>query len=153
MKGVIVGPLLAAIGTAIFSTGAFSQVTATNAWVRGTVSGQTASGAFMELKSASGAVLLGVESPLAGSAEIHEMKMDGNVMRMRAVSGLDHPPGKNVQLHPGGYHIMLMGLRQPLKKGEIVPIRLKVRLGDKSTKTIEVKAEVRDLTAASHPAH
>ena len=89
------------------------------AWVRGTVAGQTTSGAFMELKSAGGAVLVGAESPAAGAVEIHEMNMDGNVMRMRAVPRIDLPAGKSVELKPGGYHVMLMQLKQPLKVGEI----------------------------------
>jgi copper(I)-binding protein len=124
------------------------QVEARAAWVRGTVDGQTTAGAYMELTSVQRANLLGAESPAAGSAEIHEMKMDGNVMRMRAVKRLELPPGKTVALKPGGHHMMLVDLKRPLKKGDLVPIRLKVELGDKTIQTIQVVAEVRELTAA-----
>ena len=126
---------------------AHAQVEARAAWVRGTVQGQTTAGAYMELTSGERANLLGAESPAARSAEIHEMKMEGNVMRMRAVPRLELPPGKTVELKPGGYHMMLVDLKRPLKKGDLVPIRLKVELSDKTVKTIQVMAEVRELAA------
>ena len=126
---------------------AHAQVEARAAWVRGTVQGQTTAGAYMELTSGERANLLGAESPAARSAEIHEMKMEGNVMRMRAVPRLELPPGKTVELKPGGYHMMLVDLKRPLRKGDLVPIRLKVELSDKTIKTIQVLAEVRELAA------
>ena len=121
-------------------------------WVRGTVSGQQATGAFMEITSKSGAVLVGAASPAAGITEIHEMKMDGGVMSMRAIPRLELPAGKPVQLGPGGYHVMLINLKQPLKKGDSVPLTLQVEGKDKKVETIQIKAEVRDLTAAASPA-
>ena len=83
------------------------------------------------------------------------MRMDGNVMRMRAIPTLDLPAGQTVELKPGGYHVMLMDLKAPLKKGEIVPIRLKLRGKDGKSEEVEVKAEVRDLDAGgqSHMKH
>src|ERR1700716_3047157 len=108
------------------------------AGVRGTVRGQTTAGAYMELTSDRRASLLGAESPAAGSAEIHEMRMEGNVMRMRAVPRLELPPGKTVELRPGGHHMMLVGLKRPLKKGDLIPIHLKIELSDKTVKTIQI---------------
>ena len=137
--------LLAAAGVA------YGQVEARAAWVRGTVSGQTTAGAYMKLTSDRRASLLGAESPAAGRAEIHEMSMEGNVMRMRPVPRLELPPGKTVELRPGGHHMMLVDLKRPLKKGDLVPIRLKVELSDKTVKTIQVLAEVRGLAATSRP--
>jgi len=130
---------------------AHGQVEVRAAWVRGTVDGQTTAGAYMQLTSDRRASLLGAESPAARSAEIHEMKMDGNVMRMRAVPRLELPPGKTVELKPGGYNMMLVDLKRPLKKGDLVPIRLKVELSDKTIKTIRVVAEVRELAVTSRP--
>lgn len=118
-------------------------------WVRGTVTGQQATGAFMEITSKAGATLVSAASPVAGVTEIHEMKMDGGIMKMRAVARLDLPAGKPVTLGPGGYHVMLMGLKQPLKKGDFVPLTIKVEGKDKSIETVEIKAEVRDLTTAA----
>ena len=116
-------------------------------WVRGTVAGQKATGAFMELTSASGVAIVGASSPVANVTEIHEMKMDGGVMKMRAIPRLDVAAGKPVSLAPGGYHVMLMDLKQQLKKGDVVPLTLQIENKDKKVETIEVKAEVRELTA------
>lgn len=130
-----------------------ADVAVATPWVRGTVSGQQATGAFMEVTSKAGATIVGVSSPLAGVAEIHEMKMDGSMMKMRAVARLDLPAGQPVKLAPGGYHVMLIGLKQPLKKGDFVPLTLKVEGRNKAVETIEVKAEVRDLTASAPMMH
>ncbi|MBL8394568.1 MAG: copper chaperone PCu(A)C [Candidatus Accumulibacter sp.] len=123
-----------------------------NPWVRGTVSGQQATGAFMEITSQSGATLVGATSPAAEVTEIHEMKMDGGVMKMRAIPRLELPAGKPVELGPGGYHVMLIKLKQPLKKGDSVPLTLRVEGRDRKVESVELKAEVRDLTAAASPA-
>lgn len=122
-------------------------------WVRGTVTGQQASGAFMEITSKAGATIVGASSPVAAITEIHEMKMDGGVMKMRAVARLDLPAGKPVKLEPGSYHVMLMGLKQQLKKGDSVPLSLKVEGQDKTVETIEIKAEVRDLASSAPAMH
>jgi periplasmic copper chaperone A len=142
---------LLALALLAAAAAAHGQVEARAAWVRGTAPGQTTAGAYMELTSDRRASLLGAESPAAGSAEIHEMKMEGNVMRMRAVTRLELPPGKTVELKPGGHHMMLVDLKRPLKKGDLVPIRLKVELSDKTIRTIQVLAEVRELAATGRP--
>ena len=127
-----------------------AQVEARTAWARATVLGQTTAGAYMQITSSERATLVGVESPAAARAEVHEMRMDGKVMRMRALPRLELLPGKTVELKPGGYHIMLLELKRPLSKGEVVPIRLRLEMMDKSVKTIEVKAEVREPIATGH---
>jgi copper(I)-binding protein len=131
---------------------AWGQVTVSEPWVRGTVQGQKATGAFMQLKSADGGVLIAAESPVAGIVEIHEMRMEGNVMKMRAIPKLELAAGRVVELKPGGYHVMLMDLKQPLKKGDTVPITLKIQGKDGKSQDVEVKAEVRELGAAA-PKH
>ncbi len=98
-----------------------------DAWVRTAVPGQSGTGAFMTITAKDGAKLVGASSPVAGVAEVHEMKMEGDVMRMRAVPALDLPAGKTVQLKPGGYHVMLMELKQALPKGSTVPLTLTFR--------------------------
>nr|WP_311528487.1 copper chaperone PCu(A)C [uncultured Ralstonia sp.] len=133
------------------SAAVLAQVTVQDAWVRGTVPGQTSSGAFMTLQSPEGAKVVGVSTPVAGVAEIHEMKMEGNVMRMRAMPSLDLPKGQTVQLKPGGYHVMLMDVKQPLVKDTTVPLTLKVELADKRVVEQKVDAKVRDLTAGNMP--
>jgi periplasmic copper chaperone A len=121
-----------------------------DAWVRGTVPAQKATGAFMQLSSKSGVTLTGVSSTAAGVAEIHEMAIDGNTMRMRPLPRLEVPAGQVVELKPGGFHIMLMELKQPLAAGATVPLTLQVEAGGKR-ETVELRAEVRSLTG--QPAH
>jgi hypothetical protein len=106
-------------------------VTVAEPWIRGTVHGQMATGAFMRITSQQPAKLLEAASPVAGVVEIHEMAMEGNVMRMRAVPALELPAGRAVELKPGGYHVMLMDLKRTLKEGESVPVTLLVERGDK----------------------
>ena len=127
---------------------AWAQVEVKSAWVRGTVAAQKTTGAYMEISSARDASLVGAESTAAGAVEVHQMSMDKNVMRMRAVPRLELPAGKILELKPGGYHMMLVDLKKPLKKGDSVPIRLKIENKDKTISTVEVKAEVRDAAAA-----
>lgn len=122
-------------------------------WVRGTVAGQMATGAFMEVTSKSGATLVGAASPVAGVTEIHEMKMDGGVMKMRAVARLDLPAGKPVILGPGGYHLMLMNLKQTIKPGDQVPLTLQFEGKDRKVEAVEVVAEGRDLTSKAPAAN
>ena len=129
---------------------AFAQTTVKEPWVRGTVAQQKASGMFAQITSAAGGKLVSASSPVAGVVEIHEMKMEGNVMQMRALpAGLDLPAGKMVELKPGGYHVMLLELKQQLKDGETVPVTLVVQGADGKKETIEVKAPVRPLGAAA----
>ena len=94
-------------------------------WVRATVTGQKSTGAFMRITADHGAKLVGVLSPVAGVVEVHEMKMEGDIMRMRAVPVLDLPAGQTVQFKPGGYHVMLMDLKQSLPKDSYVPMTLR----------------------------
>ncbi|MBN9696446.1 MAG: copper chaperone PCu(A)C [Zoogloea sp.] len=122
-------------------------------WVRGTVPAQKATGAFMQLSSKGGVTLVGVASPAANVVELHEMVMDNNVMKMRALPSLDVKPGQTVELKPGSYHVMLIDLKKPLTKGDVVPITLKVEGRDKKIENVDLKAEVRDLTAASAMDH
>lgn len=119
-----------------------------DAWVRTAVQGQKATGAFMKITARDGARLIAVTSPVAGVTEVHEMKMDGDVMKMRAVQGgLDLPAGKTVELKPGGYHVMLMDLKAPLAKDSAVPLTLVF----KDTKGIESKVELKVPVAATAP--
>jgi copper(I)-binding protein len=120
-----------------------AQVQISEPWVRATVVQQKATGAFLQITSPVDARLVQVKSPVAGVVEVHEMAMDGNVMKMRAIPGLDLPAGKAVELKPGGYHVMLMDLKQPLKAGDTVPLTLSIEGKDKKVETVEVKATVK----------
>ena len=137
--------IITTLGLAVFSVPALAEVTVKDSWVRGTTPAQKATGAFMEITSSEAAALLSASSPVAGVVEIHTMKMEDGVMKMRALPKLDLPAGKAVKLAPGGNHVMLMDLRQQMKKGDVVPITLKIEGADKKVQTLEIKAEVRDL--------
>ena len=127
---------------------AHAQTTVKDAWVRGTVPQQKATGLFAQITSPAGGRLVSVASPVAGLVEIHEMAMDGTVMKMRALpDGLDLPAGKAVDLKPGGYHVMLMDLKQPLKEGDTVPVTLVVQGKDGKKETVELKVPVKALNA------
>jgi periplasmic copper chaperone A len=141
-----------AIGLAAFSAGCGAQTTVREPWVRGTVAQQKASGAYMQITSAQGGKLLSASTPVAGVAEVHEMAMEGTTMRMRAVPALDLPSGQPVELKPGGYHVMLMDLKQQLKPGDTVPLTLVVEGKDGKRETLEVKAPVRPL-GTTEPKH
>lgn len=97
------------------------------AWARASVQGQMGTGAFMNLTASQPLSLVGVSSPAAGLAEVHEMKMEGDVMRMRPIGQLALPAGKTVELKPGGYHLMLLDLKAPLMPGSSVPVTLRLR--------------------------
>ena len=96
-------------------------------WVRATVAGQQSTGAFMSLTARAPTTLVRVATPAAGIAEIHEMKMDGDIMRMRQLLAVDLPAGQAIELKPGASHVMLMDLKQPMKPGSTVPLVLTFR--------------------------
>ena len=125
---------------------AWAQVKVDEPWARATVTGQKATGVFMKLTATQGSQLVGVSSPVAGVAEVHEMKMDGNVMKMSAVPAIDLPAGKPVALQPGGYHVMLMDLKAPLPKDSSVTITLKFKDSKGVLSQQEVKLPVKEMT-------
>jgi copper(I)-binding protein len=140
--------LLAGLATAAQA----QPVTVTDGWVRASVQGQNATGALMSIKARDNTRLVGVVSPVAGVAEVHEMKMDGGVMKMRAVEGgLEIPAGKTLDLKSGSYHVMLMDLKAALPKGGTVPLTLLF----KDTKGAESRVELQlpvavSATASAH---
>ena len=130
-----------------------AQTTVKDAWVRGTVAQQSATGMFAQITSTQGGKLVSVSSPVAGVVEIHEMSMDGNVMRMRAVSGIDLPAGRSVDLKPGRFHVMLMDLEQVLKAGETVPLTLVIEGAGQTRETLQVRATVRAVDGSMPMKH
>ena len=146
-------PLLASLAL-LGSASVFAHVTASNAWTRATVPQQQASGVFMDLRSAhDDAKLVGVRSDAAASTEIHEMRMEDNVMKMRAVTSIDLPKEQTVSLKPGSYHIMLMGLKKPLNAGDQVELTLEVVHQDGKKESIPVTAPARALGANAAAGH
>ena len=144
--------VLAMVFTAFLSLHAAAQnniadVAVKDAWVRTTVPGQKGTGAFMSLTAKSDLRLVGASSAVAGIAEVHEMSMNGDVMQMRAVAGVDLPAGKTVALRAGGFHVMLLDLKTALPKNATVPLTLLF----KDAKGVESKVEVTVPVASTAP--
>ena len=98
-----------------------------SAWTRATPPNAQVAGGFLAINNRGTADdrLLGGSSPVAERIEVHEMTMDGDVMKMRPLQdGLTVPAGGSVELKPGGYHLMMTGLKQPLKQGETIDVAL-----------------------------
>jgi len=116
-------------GTAAAQTGA---VEITNAWARATPGGAENGAAYVTIESATPDRLAGVETPVAKKAELHEMKTENGIAKMRPLGPIDLPAGQPVTLKPGGMHIMLMGLKQQLRPGQSFPLTLHfARAGDR----------------------
>ncbi|MEI2432183.1 copper chaperone PCu(A)C [Lysobacter yananisis] len=140
---LLCAPIAFAQTGAASATGA--QVAIDAPWVRATVPRQPATGAFMRLTAARDLRLVGARSPAAEHVEVHEMAMQGQMMRMRQVASLDLPKGRAVALAPGGYHLMLIGLQRPLRAGEKVALTLLFEDADGKRSEQQVQAEVRPL--------
>ncbi len=117
-------------------------------FTRATPPGAKSGGAFFVVENAGATAdkLVAVASPMAGSAEIHQMAIEGGVMKMRAVHALDVPPGGKLELKPGGYHVMLLDLKQPLKVGDKVPLKLTFQ----NAGSIDVSADVEAMGSTPH---
>ena len=145
----LIGRLLGSVILCASALGAAqAQVRIDDAWVRATVPQQKVTGAFMQLNSAQDARLVEARSAVAGAVEIHQMEMVGNVMKMRAVTALDLPAGKTVELKPGSYHIMLIDLKAQVREGDVIPLSLVIEGKDKKRETIEVKVTAKALNPA-----
>ncbi len=134
---IVAGPVVAQV------------VSVKDPWVRSTVPRQKATAAYMEITAGRASRLLEASSPVAGVVEIHEMRMDKDVMRMRAIPALELPAGQPVALEPGGYHVMLMDLKVQIKDGDKVPISLVVELRNGSRETAQITAVARSPQPAS----
>ena len=147
MKLTSLQTLIAAL--ALGSASLYAQtVEVKDAWARATVPGQTASGAFMKITAKEVAQLVGADSSAAEVVEVHEMRLEGNVMRMRAAPVIDLPVGQTVELKPGGYHVMLMDLKAPLKAGSSLPLTLTF----KNAKGVESKVQLQVPVRTAAPA-
>ena len=131
------------LATALLASAAQAQVTVDKPWVRTTVVQQTTTAAYLTITSVQGGRLVEASSPVATSAEVHEMKMDGDMMKMRGVDVLPLPAGKPVEFKPNGYHLMLTGLKSQVKAGDVVPIRLIVEDAKGKRQVVDVQATAR----------
>ena len=122
-------------------------------WAKATVPGQKVGGVYMKIVARENLRLTGVKSAVAETAEVHQMKMENGMMRMRAVPILELPAGKTVKLEPGGYHIMLFDIRQSLVAGQKLKLELTVEDASKHQHRVAVEAVVRDRDAGPAGGH
>ncbi|ALN83524.1 hypothetical protein LC55x_0219 [Lysobacter capsici] len=142
-------PIAALILSLALSGVAHAQVAVDAPWVRATVPQQTATGAFMRLTASRDLRLIGARSDVAQNTEVHEMAMQGQMMRMREVTAVPLPRGQAVALAPGGYHVMLIGLKRPLSAGEQVTLTLVFEDAGGKRSEQTVQAPVRPLGAGA----
>jgi hypothetical protein len=128
------------------------EVTVSQAWARATAPGQDAGVVALHITSQQDASIIAVSSPVSNSAEIHSMVHENGMMKMRAMDSLALKAKQEVVLGDGGNHLMLIGLKKPLKAGETVMLTVTVQFADKRKEQIEVKAKVKPLTE-SHDEH
>jgi copper(I)-binding protein len=145
--------LLALALASLVSLPALAQVSVSDPWIRATVPQAKVAGAFMQLKSAKAATLVEVKSPAAGRVELHQMAMEGQTMRMRAVESIALPAGRTVNLASGGYHVMLFDLKQQLKEGEQVPLTLVVQDAAGKRENVALSVPVKALTYTAPGGH
>ena len=135
-------------GAAIADDYQVKSLRISNPFARATPPGAKVAGAFMTIRNQGTEAdrLVSASSPIAGLVEIHEMAMEGGMMKMRALKGIDLKPGATVELQPGGYHVMLEDLKQPLKQGEQIPVTLTFEKAG----VLEIKVNVEAMGAAAH---
>lgn len=136
-----------------YAAGNAGDIDISGAWSRATAPGQDAASVDMTITSKQAATLVGVSSPVAGSAELHSMVSENGMMKMREVKSIELPAGKHVNLRESGYHLMLNGLKSPLKAGDSVPLTLSIKAGKQGVVKIETRAEVRSLTGTNDASH
>jgi periplasmic copper chaperone A len=134
--------LLTVIAALLFAGGAAAQngsVSLGDAWARATPSKAENGAAYLTLESPSGDRLTGASTPVAKTTELNDMKMEGMVMKMRSIPAIDLPAGQKVTLKPGGLHIMLRGLTEPLREGQSFPLTLDFETAGKREVTVAVE--------------
>ena len=142
IKSTVTGLLLSAAALmAQAHSFTLGDITIGHPYARTTAAGQASGGGYLKLEN-KGAddKLLSASADVAASVELHSMSMEGDVMRMRQVDGIALPKGKTVELKPGAFHIMFMGLKAPLKNGDKFPLKLKFEKAGEVTVTVNVEA-------------
>lgn len=150
MKNILIA--VVSVSSVLFNSGVFAQnakvgsLQIDNAYTRATAPGQQVAGGFMKIENKGAAdQLISASSPAAGEVQLHEMAMEGNVMKMRQLKDIPVPAGGAVELKPGGLHLMFMGIKTPLAAGETVPVKLKfAKAGE-----VEVKFPVNAMGAGA----
>ena len=152
MKAKVLVTMCAAMGivlssAAIAQNASVGSIKIENAYTRATAPGQQVAGGFLKIENKGAAdQLISASSPVAGEVQLHEMAMEGNVMKMRQVKDIAVPANGVVELKPGGLHLMFMNIKAPLAAGESVPVKLKfAKAGE-----VEIKVPVNAMGPMKH---
>jgi len=132
---------LLALAASMTAASAQAPITVTEAWVREPVPGRavTAAYAVVDNPGKTEIAIVSASSEIAGTAELHEMAVSGDMMKMQQVKEIKVPAAGRVELKPGGYHVMLFNLKQPLKEGDTVALVLTTSGGAKVSVTAKVR--------------
>ncbi len=151
MSGIWARAALAAGCAVLAATAQAQPASVKDAWVRAPAPGQKVAGVYMEIASRTNSALVAVASPVAARAELHRMALEDGIMKMRPLESIQLPAGTTVKLAPAGLHVMLIDLKQPLQRGDKVPVTLTVLQLDSGSRSVfTVRAEVRDADAKAH---
>lgn len=145
--GWLVAALLASFASYSYAAADAADIETGGGWIRATAPGQDAAGADLSITSKQAATLIGASSPACKTVQLHTMTSENGMMKMREVKAIELPAGKRVNLRESGYHLMLVGLKAPLKAGETVPFTLSIKVGKQGVVKIKASAEVKSLTA------
>lgn len=145
--------LLASFASYSYAAGNTTDIETSGGWIRATAPGQDTAGADLSITSKQSATLIGASSPACRTVQLHSMRSENGMMIMREVQAIELPAGERVNLRKSGYHLMLVGLKAPLKEGEKVPFTLRIRVGKHRVVKIKSMAEVRSLTATETTSH
>lgn len=157
-KGFLFAAMIAAVtvGSAYAHEYKIGDLVIDHPWSRATPSAAKTGAGYMTIlnKGTTTDRLVEITSAAAGRIEVHQMTMDGTIMRMRPVpEGVAIGPGQSVKLEPGGFHLMMMDLREPLKQGQKVPVTLRFERAGRVTVELAVEAMGAGATGAGHDGH
>jgi copper(I)-binding protein len=142
------------VAVLLFSLASYAaDIEVSGGWIRATAPGQDQGGADLSIISKHAATLVGASSPVCKTVQLHTMTSEGGMMKMREVKAIELPAGKRVNLRESGYHLMLVGLKAPLKEGDTVPLTLSIMVGKQGVITVKTTAEVKSLTATEATSH
>ena len=137
------GGLLAAL---LLSVSAYAgDIQVEGAWTRATLPGQDMAMVYMSITSNQAATIVGVSTNVSKTAEMHTMEHKGGMMKMYEVKSINLPANGRLDMNMHGYHLVLNGLKAPLKAGKTIPLTLNIEMADKRIVKVDVQAEVRPL--------
>jgi copper(I)-binding protein len=149
--GWLAAALLASFASYSHAAGNTAGIETSGGWIRATAPGQDQAGADLSITSKQSATLIGASSQVCKAVQLHTMTSENGMMRMREVKAIELPAGKRVNLRESGYHLMMIGLKAPLKEGDMVPLTLSIKVGKQGVVKIKTSAKVTSLTSTEAP--